>query len=927
MATEIAIRAQWITQMQDSWGAVPAAELLQPSSDAWASLGLSSPDDAEAASFAVAGRALKYGQSVALALPVLSGEGITRLMVYLHRIRMDALQGGIRAPWLNPGNVEQCPDIVFVSRPRQGAQDLSRVAALHARVLRPANLKERKTSTTSQTLVVDGSADLMELTDLISRGSRPFVIVVDGTRGGNDNAWAVDSALEECYEQIPRVVLLSLGDGEAIAKMRTNRTRTHMWIMRLSDKAMIESATPNEPNFQQALVGDETANASLLDIANRFFQLRRELDRSKDPVLKDRLAIIGKVFRGLNELIVPLSRLEGVLQAATRPGLFPVRSLHRWLEFADKGTCQYGETDMASRYLIKQISEVHELLMQSVSGKAGWLKQRLIKARVDEVKTLVLCGSPHEVLALGNWLDDLLDADWIETIQLTAMDGVKAYRQYHGLFDEVIITGMLWPARQHWLALPCNKMTVPAYAYETDQIQRLIQRWWLEHGTASASAGDKLRHWQLDWGNNGCKDSETLSQPLALTIVTEPNYSEYPPRKHHTVIPLQMELDNWLELLLEQPVEPIPDVQDGEILSPELVWITTDASPTPLPWSKTRPVLVLKNDEIHPTPAVQLEDGDQIILLKYTDERLATQEKLFEMVALSEGMQQLIRAADRWKLMVDAVSARFKPSQVQAHLKKENVSVSDATVSNWYRHNVYGPRDRSAVLVFARLAGVKQPENAAVYVSNAIEQVRSAHQQVGKQLRKALLDRSKGATTITIGTLTLDGHAFDDMIEIATVRSVKLPVTQAVAVKDEGLSEVANSILALHPQRIYLTVPALKSMRDSVYRDTAKFRACLSLMATKLYEHYRDKTERLHEVLEHFTQESIDFHPKMSSVTMGQYSDNRKYKGKLADINRHFCLGNARDPSRTLRIHFDWDDEEKLLVIHHAGKHLETTQS
>jgi hypothetical protein len=927
MGTEIAIRAQWITQMQDSWGAVPAAELLQHSSDAWASLGLSSPDDAEAASFAVAGRALKYGQSVALALPVLSGEGITRLMVYLHRIRMDALQGGIRAPWLNPGNVEQCPDIVFVSRPRQGAQDLSRVAALHARVLRPANLKERKTFTTSQTLVVDGSADLMELTDLISRGSRPFVIVVDGTRGGNDNAWAVDSALEECFAQIPRVVLLSLGDGEAIAKMRTNRTRTHLWIMRLSDKAMIESKTPNEPNFQQALVSDETANASLLDIANRFFQLRRELDRSKDPILKDRLAIIGKVFRGLNELIVPLARLEGVLQAATRPGLFPVRSLHRWLELAEKGTCQYGEIDMASRYLIKQMSEVHELLMQSVSGKAGWLKQRLIKARADEVKTLVLCGSPHEVLALGNWLDDLLDAGWIETIQLTAMDGVKAYRQYHGMFDDVIITGMLWPTRQHWLALPCNKMTVPAYAYEAEQIQRLIQRWWLEHGTASASAGDKLRHWQLDWGNNGCKDSETLSQPLALTIITEPNYSEYPPRKHHAVIPLQMELDDWLELLLEQPAEPVPDVQDGEILSSELVWITTDESPTPLPWSKTRPVLVLKNDEIHPTPAEQLEDGDQIILLKYTDERLATQEKLFEMVALSEGMQQLIRAADRWKLMVDAVSARFKPSQVQAHLKKENVSVSDATISNWYRHNVYGPRDRGAVLVFARLAGVKQPENAAVYVSNAIEQVRSAHQQVGKQLRKALLDRSKGATTITIGTLTLDGHAFDDMIEISTVRSVRLPVTQAVAVKDEGLSEVVNSILALHPQRIYLTVPALKSMRDSVYRDTAKFRACLSLMATKLYEHYRDKTERLHDVLEHFTQESIDFQPKMSSVTMGQYSDNRKYKGKPADINRHFCLGNARDPSRTLRIHFDWDDDDKLLVIHHAGKHLETTQS
>ncbi|WP_323546622.1 MULTISPECIES: hypothetical protein [unclassified Pseudomonas] len=718
-----------------------------------------------------------------------------------------------------------------------------------------------------------------------------------------------------------------MGDSDAIAKMRTNRTRTHLWIMRLSDKASLDSVTPPQLDFQQASISDDIANAALADIATRFFQLRRELERSKDPALKDRLAIIGKLFRGLNELIVPLARLEAVLQAATRPGLFPVRSLYRWLEMAEKGTCHYGETEMASRYLIRQISELHGLLMQSVSGKAGWLKQHLIRARAGKVKTLVLCGSPHEALALGNWLDDILDAEWIEIIQLTAMDGVKAYRQYHGMLDEVIITGMLWPTRQHWVAIPCKKMIIPVYAYEADQIVRVLQRWWLEHGTASADRGDKLRHWQLDWGGIRCKDGETMPQSLALTVVTESDHSEYPPRKHHAVIPLEMEMDNWLELLLEQPAEPVTEVQDGDVLSPELVWITIDESPTPLPWSKTRPVLVLQNEDIHPTPAEQLEAGDQIILLKYTNERLATQEKLFEMVALSEGMQQMIRAADRWKLMVDAVSARFKPSQVQVHLKKENVSVSDATVSNWYRHNVYGPRDRTAVLVFARLAGVKQPENAAVYVSNAIEQVRCAHQQVGKQLRKALLDRSKGATTITIGTLTLDGHAFDDMIEIATVRSIRLPVTQAVAVKDEGLSDVVNSILAMHPERIHLTIPALKSMRDSVYRDTAKFRACLLLMATKLYEHYRNKTERLHDVLENFTQESIDFQPKMSTVTMGQHSDNRKYKGKPADINRHFCLGNARDPSRTLRIHFDWDEDDQLLVIHQAGKHLETTQT
>lgn len=928
MHRDSATLPEWLAAMQESWGAVPAGDLLEQSSQVWESLKLSAPDKAEAASFAMVGRALKYGQSMGVALPVLSGDGTTRLMVYLHRLRLDALQGGIRSPWLNPGNVEQHPDIVFISRPRAGFQELSRVAALHARILRPGSLKAHKGGHTSETLVVDGASDLMELTDLIGKESRPFVLVLDGTRGGNEGIWAVDSALEECFPETPRIVLLSLGDSDSLTKMRQNRTRTHLWVMRLDDKAALYPEASSTATLQLGVISDDAANSGLESLAAHFFQLRRELEKSRDPILKERLAIIGKVFRALNELIVPLPRLEDALQVATRPGLFPIRCLERWLVIAGQGSCQYGDTEMGSRSLITQMSEFHSLLMQGVSGKAGWLREHLRICRINGVQTLILCGSPHEITALESWLDDTLDPGWSETIHITAMDGVRSYRQQRDMMDEVIITGMLWPSRQHWLATPCKKMTFPVYAYEVTQVQRLLQRWWQENGAASRPDGDKLRHWRLNWGANRCEDKETRTQPLTLQIMNCLDHSQYPPRKQHATVPIKMELDNWLDLLLEEPAEPNRSVDSGESLSPDLVWITTTINDLPLPWGKTRPVLVLKNEDIHPTLPEYLDEGDQIILLKQTEERLATQEKLFEIVAETEGMQQFIRAANRWKSLVNVVSARFRPHQVQPHLKKENVIIGDAAIANWYRHKVYGPRDRAAVLVFARLAGIKEPEKAAGYIANGIEQLRNMHQHVGQQLRKALLERSKGATTITIGKLTMDGCTFDDMIEIAIVESVRLPTTQLVAAaKEEGLTEIAESIMAQHPKRIHFTVPALKSMRDSVYRDVDKFRACLSLMATELYEHYRDRKGRLHDVLENFRRESIEFQPKMSSVTMGQYADNRKYKGRSADINRHFCLGNARDPIRTLRIHFDWDDEDKLLVIHHAGKHLETTQS
>ncbi|MCU1727381.1 hypothetical protein NTD86_10335 [Pseudomonas sp. 7P_10.2_Bac1] len=925
MSKAIAGQGDWVQAMKDAWGSVPASDLLNPDSKYWGVINLSAPDSAECASFAMAGRALKYGRSMAIALPVLGGEALTRLMVYLHRIRMDALQGGIRSPWLNPSNMEQSPHVVFISRPRAGFHDISRVADLRARVLRGSDTKRTKAST-SQTLVVDGSSGVMDLVETIGRGSKPFIFVIDGTRGGNDNAAAVDSALEESFPQVPRITLLSLGDNESLGKMRTNGSRSHLWLMRMGDKHLLHPPAIPGCHFALTVIQDARANAELGQIADRFFGLRRELER-QDVVLKNRLAVIGKVFRSFNELPVPLRYLESTLQAATRPGLYPIRCLERWLEIAGQGSTLYAQSDMNSRNLINQMTGVHQLFGESTTGKAAWLLKHLQGAFAEQRATLVLCGSPHEVTALQDWLDSELDEGWNGTIQISAMDGVKAYRQYGGPVTDVIITGMLWPSRQHWLATPCRRLMIPSYEYEKPYLQRMLQLWWINHGAESYRDGDKLTQWQLGWTDRRCEDLETDSQSLALEPTYYPDCSQYPPRVRHVAIPLDMEYENWFDLLVEQPVEPKASVQGGEALAPDLVWISIEGADAELPWSKTRPVLVLREEEIHPTQPDDLAAGDQIILLKHTDERIATQETLFEMVAVSEGLQQFLRAAGRWKTMVDGVSARMSVAQVQIHLRKEGVTVGDATVASWYRHKVYGPRDRAAVTVFARLSGTKQPEKASVYVSNGIEQLRVAHQKIGKELRKAILERGKGATTIEIGQLKVDGHAFDDMIEFARVSSIRAPSVHVVASKDEALIDIANDIIQAHPGRICLTNPAVKSMRDSVYANVTRFRTCLSLMATQLYDHYNNRTIRFNEVLKHFEQELIVFKPQMSPVTMGMYADDRRYKGKPADMNKHFCLGNARDPVRTLRIHYEWDADDKLLVIHHAGKHLETTQS
>ena len=927
---EVDMIFHWDKVMQNAWGAVPALDLLSPLAPFWSSMHLQGMQQNEVVTFGLIGRLLKYSQSVGVALPLFGADSITRLITYLHRLRFDAMEGGLRTPWLNSVNMENRPDVIFFSRPSARFHELSRISDIHARIIRLGGSHSTSLGNCSQTILLDGACDVMDLIDLVEKETRPFVLVIDATVCGTSRAEMLDASLAECFSDIPRIVLMSLGDGETIGRLRASSSNTHIWEMRIGDQRLIDPLST--PSWQMGLgqIDDQTADAEFRLAFGRFLELRRDLEKSKDTVLKQKLAVLGKVLRSLNELVVPLDRLEETLIKATRPGMFPIRCLSRWLEIAEQETCKYGETQAKIDILARQLGSLHELLRKSVTGKAEALLTKLKAPRIKEQPIMVLCSTSHEALALESWLDDSLETDWIESIYIVAMDGVKTNRQQHKQVHEVIITGALWPSRQHWLATPCQLMIIFAYPYEIKFIERQIANWQALYFNASITDGDKCHLWSLNWTQGTrCLDIGSNNEKIEVNTEVLCGKGQYPQYGIKTTIPIELSMDDWLDLLIADPIEPDTSASEGDALNKDLMWIETEEHEHYLPWIESHPVLVLKDNDIVPTLPEFLKEDDQIILLKHTNERIATQEKLFELlVAESEGLQQFIKVADRWQVLVDKVAKKYRPYQVQPHLCKEGVKVGDAAIARWYKHGVYGPRDRIAVVVFARLAGENEPEKIGKYIANGIEQVRIAHQHIGKQLRKALLERGKGASEITIGSMTLDMVAFDDMIEICTVKQIIMPVVQVVAtIKAASMQRISEDICNKYPGRLFFTPPAQKSMRSSAYRDMDKFQICLELMATNLYDHYRYKKTRMHEVLLKFTAVYIEFEPMMSSVTMGRFGGNTQYKNRNVDMNKHFCLGNARDKTRTLRIHFEWDEEENIIVIHHAGEHLTTSQT
>lgn len=928
----------WRTCVTDGWGAVSANELLDPYSTNWDSLHLPPPSPSECLSFAAIDRALKYGKSIAVTLPV-TENSLARLVVFLHRLRFDALQGGIRTPWLNSGNCLARKDVVCVTRPAAAIKALSCVPDVSANVIKPhsESIESIVTRTVKgRTALVDGTLNVMELSELIAARTHPIAFILDGTGGGYEHVDQLDIALFESFPLIPRIILLSLGDQPAIERLRNSRSSTHLWITRLEDARDIFNDS-SIPSLHLDVLNDTFISTQLQSIGKDLVDLRNVQKQIKDPVLKEKLSCLNKVWRSLGELAQPLSCLESVLEDRTRPGLFPVRTLSRWLDIAEKGSCLFGEQQHLVANVISKLRAFHSLLLQGLSGKGVFVLDKATQSLTTGRSIMVLVGSHHEADSMERWLDRELPVMWgtddlrSKLITIYSMDGIRAFRESKAFMDDIFIVGIPWENRQHWLSNRCNALHFVCYEHEETWYRRTIQQWWLSAGAKSDIDGDKYRFWSLLWNPKITDTPNGRNTPANILVASHANMGKYPSNQSILAIPLNTQVDDWLDSLISDTGEP-RTAHDAEEISHEFALIYTDKNQSAIPWAIHRNLLVLGDEKISTKRPDSLRAGDNIVLLKTGHERIATQDSLFDLLLASEGMRQLIRIANQWNDLIDQVNLKTKGkiADIRKLLDKEGVEVGEEAIKNWIAHRVIGPQNTDAILIFAKFLKMEYAENQAKVMSNAIKKIRSTHQQLGIELRKALLESAATKShALRIGSHLIERELLNEMIVIQTVISVQLPTTesQKVRPKTETLQSIVDDLLQQSNNKLLFTNPALKSLRDSGFTDTASFKSCLQLMNTRLYEFYAEKKTRLFDVLAYFTEIEIDFQPKMSAVTMGKYFEARQYKNKPADLGKHFKLGSSRDPKHTMRIHFDWDEEEQLIVIHHAGRHLETSQS
>lgn len=916
----------WHLAMKSAWGANAAGDLLESDCFTWSELALKPITQREAVSFAITGRLLKYGQSIAIALPMFSSEAAVKLMVYLHRMRFDALFGAVRSPWFNPTNVETRTDFVLFSRPQSRFADLSRFTSLHTKLIRRNPFPIAHTHH-AQTLLVDASMPHSDIVELIEK-SRPCAFVIDGTACGTDRPGELDWTLHEYFPEIPRIVLLSLGDRESLQSLNASRANTHRFLVRLGDSLGVLNSGMQT---RIAEVCDATANEMLHRASVLYIELRRE--QTPDAVLGEQIGILGKIIRLLNELVVPLQLLENVLTKATRAGPYPIRSISRLFEILGQKHCRYGQIQNRVEVLSRHLRLCADLLLQQgvLSGKAQVVLDLARGVRAKREQTMLLCGSSIEAHALELWFDDNLDVQWRDSLHVFPMDGVQSYRRAPRVLDQCVLIGTPWDNRLKWLALESKETLVLAYPFQSSWSQRQVISWWREFGVASANDGDKLRLWSLQFPNGArLMDTQTAMSSVDAQIKKVVAEGAYPRAVRVATVPLHVDLDNVLLDLMAEPTVESRDQDSRDLSAPGFVMITTEELDHPLQWPRDKRVLVLEENELNEVLPIDLSAGAKLVLLKDCDERVATQETLFDLIVdESHALKAVIKIADQWQSWCDKVAVKFGgAAATQTQLRRKSIDVHESTIANWFRHGVIGPQDRKTVTAFAELLGLSAANESGRFVANSIEEIRRIRRSIGRDLRIALLERTKGADKVSIGSLVMDGPSFDAMIEICHVVSVDDPLASSISARRrQSLELVATDVMAVYPSRLLFTTPARKSMRDSPFRDLDKFRQCLELMCTSLHENLLSKSNRLDEVLTKFSQAGITYSANLSDVTEGRYGDLRQYKGRKADLRRHFKIGSARDATRTMRIHFEWDDEITAIVVHHAGHHLTNSLS
>lgn len=881
------------------------------------------------AGLAAATYRLKEGESVWLSSPVLEGGDLLEIVQYLHEVRMAGIHGEVRASWINRPLMLPRTDIVIWTRASIHHARWRHIADLGAQWVRVGRCKSialHQDDRVLRTLLCSPAQSLTSLCDELSRQARPFLHVVDLTPFGvREVAAELLEHLESYFSGTPLLVLTTSGDEPVEALLRARKTLAH-WSQSPGDEvSWLGKHERLTTGVQLIELPDVRLEELLVEVLGKCRELKSQLERHPQ-VIKAVLPPLYKVVRSLRSLVIPVDFHEKHMERQRRGGLYPVLPLAEWLDRAGRVSLPTGQTEHARNQVV---TSLHGVLAQLQTGKSGkqqalavWLKIHLS----PKTRSLVIVGSEGEAKVLRDWLSfqegEALESDYLSVV------GVNSARELHrnlgtGRYDRGLIITPFWESDTWALGLA---KAVDWLAYPRECLwQQRVARQWL--GTTAAENEGKLAWWQWEPLPSSLPAQKAISVSVEAWSSCSGEYAS-----HNTVTCDIPDNPDWIADLMA----PVPEPTSVHNTSPgpgEVSVVTEEGGQ--YRYYLTQSVYVLSGPEGQETLeslcASELCEGQQLVEVNDDDGTEGLLELLLE-YATENSIQHKSeeKIAGRWHLFVDHAYHRSGTlEQFHQNLANAGVKIGMQQLKKWVSHGVIGPNNALTVVpVMARLSGMTVSNPEAVSVINAQRHIKGLHSKLGKLLRQMVLAASAGNTTVEGNAANIiDPDILLDLVRVETIATV---LHHPVVARPQA-PDTIEAILRHHAQqsadRLVVTNSAYRSARQSGFEDLGRVDTCVRFLANDMFEVYGTGRRTLEEVLKAGEIQHIRFSGDTAQTTQGQFAEyQRTYKSRSVNIGKHLGIGSSRDPRRCFRLHFHWDDTDRRLVIHHAGRHLPTSQ-
>ncbi len=157
-----------------------------------------------------------------------------------------------------------------------------------------------------------------------------------------------------------------------------------------------------------------------------------------------------------------------------------------------------------------------------------------------------------------------------------------------------------------------------------------------------------------------------------------------------------------------------------------------------------------------------------------------------------------------------------------------------------------------------------------------------------------------------------------------------LKAGETLVTVDGSYEEIPTWIEKNYPGCLFLSARAGRSLKKAAYEDVRLVYQCLQLLATSYYAYrkgektYEDFTTDMHSV-----DSALKEAGAVTETAAGMYGDDYQieYKGKKRLFERHIGKGTQKDPCKTMRIYYFWDEEDQIIVIGDLPMHLDNSLS